>query len=98
MLARPSATGDPRTPESSVYRAAHPPDVGVVMRHPTACAIHDAGCFFSCLRQFTNHLKERLMQLCEIRLLCRPVVHLGVNVNRVLTVPRRVHLIVPYTL
>ena len=43
-------------------------------------------------------VKQWLMQLREIRDLGRPIVHLRVYVDRVLTVPRRLHLLVPLAL
>jgi len=50
------------------------------------------------LGQIHHHRHERLDALAEVHRLGRPVVHLGIDVDRVLALPGRIHALVPEAL
>ena len=75
--------------------AGVPPDVGVVVRRPAARAVHRRRGPRAGDRQITDEREERLVQLGEVGRFRRPVVHLGVDVDRVVRAPRRPHVVVP---
>ena len=50
------------------------------------------------LAQFARHLEQRSLRLSEITNESWPVVHLGIDVDGVLRIPRCIHLVIPYPL
>ena len=71
------------------------PEVGVVVRHPAARSIVDLRRAPAVRRQRLDEGEERLVGLRQVRHLGRPVVHLGVDVERPVGAPRRAHRLVP---
>ena len=65
------------------------------MRDPAAGAVHLARRSRPGDRQVLDQRRERIHRLLEIRGERRPVVHLGVDVDRVLAAPRRREAVVP---
>ena len=98
MGREPTATIGEHAPEGSIDGSGNAPEVGIVMSHPSAATIHGACCLCSCLAEVAYHGEERLGCLAEVAYLCRPVVHLRIDVDGILAVPWGVHLVVPYTL
>src|SRR5688572_429759 len=95
MLTCPRTASTPYAPKYRVYRTGYTPDVRVMVCHPSSCPIHNPCCFASRLRHIFNHAKKGLMQLREVCLFRRPVVHLSVDVDGVFAVPRRAHVRIP---
>ncbi len=77
------------------YRVAHRPDVGVVVGGPASGPVEVARRHRARLRDVPEEPEQRLVALGQIRRLRRPVVHLGVDVDRVVAAPRRPHVRVP---
>ena len=98
MGGQPGAARWEHAPGRSVDRTGNAPQVGVVVSHPSVAAIHLACRRGTRLAQFACHLEQRPLRLGKVTYQRRPVVHLGIDVNSVLRVPRCVHLVVPYTL
>ena len=71
------------------------PHVCVVMHHPAAGSIHRPGGFRAGLGQILHHRHERFDALRQVARLRRPIIHLRVDVDRVLTAPWRVHAVIP---
>ena len=94
MMTEPSATGLPDAVHI-VDRSCTAPMISVVMRHPTPRAILLLGRACAADHEIVNHVEQRLVTLTEIRDLDGPIVHLGVDVDRVFTFPRRIELLVP---
>ena len=94
--AQPRAAGRPQPPLRAVDRGGGAPQVGVVVRHPAAArrtssrAVRAPVTARSCTMR-----RQRLQHLREVRRHRRPVVHLGVDVDRVLAAPGRRQAVVP---
>ena len=69
-----------------------------MMEHPSVLAVHRARCSGSRSADLTDEPEQGLVEIAEVRRLRGPVVHLEVDIRGVFRVPRREHLIVPYTL
>ena len=95
MGGKPGATCWEHAPGRAIHRAGNTPEVGVVVRHPSVAAIHLTGCELSCLTQVSDHVEERLLGLCQVTYEGRPVVHLGIDVNRVFRIPGGIQFIIP---
>ena len=78
--------------------AGRAPQIGVVVRHPAAGAVHLARRARAGHRQVRHHGRQRVHRLGQVRRQRRPVVHLGVDVDGVLAAPRRRHALVPEAL
>ena len=98
VLSQPSPSGRPHASRRKVHRAGNAPQVGIVMRHPSATFIHVAGGLGTRHRQVFQHGEQRLVHLAQVGHLCRPIVHFRVNVDGVFAVPRRVRTAVPNAL
>ncbi len=98
VLAEPGATAGPHAGVWAVARRRRPPDIGVVMADPAAGAIVNLGRAASRLDQLADQLEQRLVTLGEVCHVSRPIVHLRVDIDRVLAPPRRLHLVVPQPL
>ena len=92
--AHPSASAHPET-RGSVCRSGNAPDVGVVVEYPSVHAVHYPGRLLAALVQFVYHLEQRLSEVGQVAGLGEPVVHLEIDVGRVLGVPDRCERIVP---
>ena len=87
MLAEPGPTCHPDAVVRGIDRRRTPPQIRVVMHHPaTGLVIFTRRCPAG-FRHFLCHLKKGLMHRREIQHLRRPVVHLCVDVGRVLAAP-----------
>ena len=95
---QPCTTRGEHAPVSSVDGSGNAPQVCIVVGYPTFAAIHLLSSDGTRLTQVANHGEERLLRLCEVTHQSRPIVHLGIDVDGVFRVPRRLHLIVPHTL
>ena len=98
MCGEPGTTRREHTPAGAVDRSGNAPEVGVVVGHPSVAAIHLLCGEGSGLAEVANHREQRLLRLGKISHERRPVVHLGIDVDGVLRVPRCIHLVVPNTL
>ena len=97
MLAEPRGAGGPH-PIDVVDRRGAEPEVGVVMKHPPAAAVHLFRGARAADAQIVDHVPERGATLGDVGDLAGPVVHLEVDVGRVLAFPRRVEQLVPHAL
>jgi len=95
VLAQPRAARRPEAPERAVDRPRSSPQVRVMVADPAACAPVDAGGPGAGLGQVHHHRDQRLDALAQGRRLGGPVVHLRVDVDRVLAAPGRTHAVVP---
>ena len=101
LVAIPERDGEPRAarrpepPLRAVDRGRRAPEIRVVVGDPATGAIHLAG--RACARhgEVLNHGGQRVHRLLQVRGHRRPVVHLGVDVDRVLAAPRRRQAVVP---
>ena len=98
MLRQPRRAGRPQARSRAIAWRRESPDVADVMRHESARAVMHARGLPSRLAQRFEIVEQRLMQLGEIRHFRRPVVHLQIDVQVVVAVPRRKHAVVPQTL
>ena len=95
---QPRAAGRPHAVLRSVDRSRGAPQIGVVMRHPAAGAVHLARRPRAGHRQVRHQCRQRIHRLGEVGRERRPVVHLGVDVDGVLAAPGRRHALVPQAL
>ena len=93
--AKPSAADRKRPPTRPVHRRRDAPKVGVLVEHPPACAVVLLRHLRALIRNVADQLEQRFGQIAEVGRLRRPVVHLRVDVGRVLRVPHGVHVVVP---
>ena len=92
---KPCASRWPDSPLRTVDRRGGAPQVGVVVRHPAAGAVHLPRRSRAGDRQVGHHRREGIHRLGQVRRQRRPVVHLGVDVDRVLAAPGRRQAVVP---
>ena len=98
VCGKPSTTCREHAPCSTVNRTGNTPQVCIMMSHPTWAFIHHTGCFGSCHTQIANHREQRFLCFRQITNQCRPVVHLGINVDGIFRIPWSILLVIPYTL
>ena len=98
MGGEPCATIREHTPESSIHRTGDAPDVRVVVSHPSTATIHLTCRLGTRLAQILDQGEQRLGILAQIGYLSWPIIHLGIDVDGILAVPRRILAVVPYTL
>jgi hypothetical protein len=94
----PCTASRPHSPLWAVDGCRRAPQIGVVMRDPSARAVHLSRGARAGHRQIRHHRRQRIHRLCQIRGQRRPVVHLGVDVDGVLAAPWWRHAVVPYAL
>src|SRR5699024_11523633 len=83
---------------STINRACYTPYIGIMMSIPSTSAVHFCCTFLPCFRQVFQHGKQRLMHFREISKLCRPVIHFGVNIDGIFTIPWRRGPLIPDSL
>ena len=98
MQAQPGAAGRPETPSRAVDGRGRAPQVGVVVDDPAARAVHLPRGPRAGLGEVPHHRDQRGHAFLEPGRLGRPVVHLRVDVDRVLAAPGRVGAVVPQAL
>ena len=87
MLAEPGTADGPHAVLGRIDRSGPAPEIDVVVGHPAAAVVVDAGGLRAGDRDVPEHVEEGLVALGEVCHLGRPVVHLGVDVDRVLAAP-----------
>ena len=95
MLAEPRATRRPHSPLRTVNRRRAAPEVRVVMGDPATGPVVDFGRLPSRRLQLADHAQQGLVAFAEVADFRHPVVHLDVDVDRVLASPGRIDLVVP---
>ncbi len=100
VLAEPWPGHGPARPDGIALaevagRRGLPPEVGVVMRYPAIGSVVDPGRLAPVDTHLLNEVENRLVTLGQIGRLGQPVVHLRVDVDRVVGTPGRTHLVVP---
>ena len=98
MGCEPGTTRGEHAPGRTIDRSGDTPEVGVVVSHPTVTAVHLTSSELSRLTQVSDHVEERLLGLSQVAYKGRPVVHLGIDVDRVFRIPGGVQFVVPDTL
>src|SRR5687767_14773310 len=98
MLGQPATRRTPDSPGGAINSAGSPPDIGIMMGHPPSCTIHVFRSLPACNSEVLCHLDERFMKFRQVCFFCWPVIHLSIDVDRVLTIPGWVDLIIPYSL
>ena len=98
MLAEPRATRRPHSPLRAVNRRRAAPEVRVVVGDPTPGSVVDSCRIPSRGLQLADHAQQGLVALAEITDLGHPIVHLDIDVDRVLASPGRIGLVVPNAL
>ena len=88
-LAQPRAAAGPHSPEGTVHGSGSPPAIGVVVTDPAAGPIVRLRGAPPRLCQIPDQPKKRLVALQKIRGRGGPVVHLRIDIDRVLAVPGR---------
>ena len=71
------------------------PDVCVVVADKATAAVHRLGSLPSRRTHPLNQIEQRQVAFRQIADLCRPVVHLGVDVDGIAAAPSRPHILVP---
>ena len=87
ILAEPGIAGGPDSVGGSVHCSGRAPDVGVVVEHPSAAAVHGRRIAAGSGGDFPDQPHERFARLAQAGDRHRPVVHLQVDVGGVFAVP-----------
>ena len=95
VRAEPRARRRERAPARAVHRSGDAPDVRVLVEDPAPGAVVLAGDAGALIGHLADQPEERLRRLGEVGDLRGPVVHLEVDVRRVLRIPHRIHVGVP---
>ena len=80
------------------HRGGHAPEVGVVVADEAGRAVILAGGALAALGQLAQQALHRLEAFGQVHPVGRPVVHLGIDVDGVVAVPRREDQVVPQAL
>ncbi len=94
MLAQPSTTQRPNI-RSTIHRPGHTPQIRIMMYSPSTTPIQSACCALCRLRKFFHHPEQRFMHFREIGHFRRPVVHLRIDIDGVLSIPRSQQFMIP---
>ena len=92
---KPRASAGIHPPERAVDYTRYAPDIGIVVGDPAVAAVHLPCGHGSGLAQVAYHGEQRPEGLVQAGHLGRPVVHLGIDVYRILAVPGSEELVVP---
>src|SRR5687767_4218424 len=95
MLTHPSTCRTPHAPGGAINCTGSPPDISVMVCCPAPCTVHTCCRFFTCNRKFSCHLDKRFVQFAKSSFFCRPVIHLGIDVDCVFAIPWRIDLVIP---
>ena len=95
VLAEPRRAADGRAPGRIFAGRGEAPGVGDDVRHPAARVVVGLRGLAARLDQRGDELVQRLVQLGEVADLGRPVVHLDVDVEMPVAVPRRLDFLGP---
>ena len=98
MSGQPGTARREHAPSGTIHRSCDAPQVGIMMSHPTATAVHLLRSHRTGLTQIINHREQGLCSLTQITDIRNPIVHLGIDINRIFRIPRRIHLVIPDTL
>ena len=98
MPRSPGCAGWPHAVLSAPDRARPPPSVGRMVSDEAARAVVISRGLSASHAKVVEQVPQRLLHLGQIRHVCRPVVHLDVDVDVVVGVPRRGDLVVPNAL
>src|SRR5438874_134795 len=94
MMAQPRSARWPDT-VNAIDGSRAPPEVGVVMHDPPPAAVLVFGGATAADHQVADHVEQRLMALAEVGQFRRPVIHLAVDIEGPLALPRRIEQFVP---
>ena len=95
MQAKPSAAGRPHPPVCAVDRCTRAPDIGVMMGHPSSGFIHILCGTAAGYGQILHHLNQRIHTFGQITGFRRPIVHFGIDVDRIFALPRGIQTVIP---
>src|SRR5579875_799848 len=99
MPAEPGASHGPVRPHGVASPLSNgsrlPPEIGVMVGRPSARSVVDASRLLSIFGKLTNERKERFGAFRKVAAFRRPVVHFGIDVQRVVGTPRRAQFVVP---
>src|SRR5215204_2247649 len=98
METQPRSAHRPEARMYTVDRDGVAPEVSIVMDNETACSVEILRQSAAVLAGIVDEIEQWLVQLRQVAHFRGPVVHLGIYVDRVLAVPRGLHLVVPLAL
>ncbi len=85
-------------PPDTVHHPGTAKDIRQVVESPTPGIIHLGGCHRTRPCHLPHKARERFNRLAQVAHLCRPVVHLQVNIGMEVGIPRRIEILTPDTL
>ena len=95
MLAEPGVRRRPHPAERGIDHSADAPDIRIVMGRPTPGAVHSGSRLTPRNAQVADQVDQRAVQLGQVGRFGGPVIHFGIDVDRVFAVPGRKRLVVP---
>ena len=98
MLAQPSCRSIGCTPRRMFARRSKLPDISQNMRYPSFGIIIRLRRTFATCHLLLGPLNQRKMQFRQIGYLCRPMIHLQINIQVIIAIPRRMDRITPQAL
>ena len=98
VFAEPCTTCIGCSPRSMFARSGELPRVTHHVSQPAFCAVKCFGCSLARRHNRLSEIDKRFMQFREVADLHRPIIHLYVDIQVVITVPGSLHLISPQPL
>src|ERR1043165_1817012 len=98
MKTQPGFSHRPHAPGRTIDGCGSAPQICIMVSYPATSAPLNPCRARPSLGQILDHRDEGLDALSQIALFGGPVVHLRVDIDGVLAVPRRIHALVPETL
>ena len=98
MLAEPSGRRVGRTPRGMLARRRELPDIPQDMGHPATGVIEGFGGSLATGHLLFRPFHQRQMQLREVGHLRRPMIHLQIDVQVIVSIPRRMDRVAPESL
>ncbi len=98
MGGRPGSPHGPHAPAGRTKELSLVPDIGGMMGHKSPAVIGYPRCLPAVLPQLPQKLQIGKMALRQIGDLCRPVIHLQVDIDMIVRIPWWLQMLVPDSL
>ena len=102
LIMHPEMSAQPRAPQSpvsagipNILRRCISMDVRIVMRCKAPASVHFSGCPSAVFSHLIQQFEQRQMAFRQITAFHMPIIHFRIDINCILTVPRREKIFIP---
>ena len=98
MFAKPRGRSIGSSPRRMLSRSSKLPDISQDMGHPATGIIKDFRRTFAALHLLFDPFRHRQMQLGQVGHFSRPMIHLKIDIQMIITIPGRIDRVTPQSL